>query len=48
LVARHLPPIGGRHDYALAVAGYLLRDEWLDEGSVHKIMLAAWQWILLG
>ena len=42
LVARHLPPVGGRHDYALAVAGYALRDGRLDEEIVLKIMLAAW------
>src|SRR4051794_16710600 len=34
LLARHLPPVGGRHDYAMAVAGYLLRHGRLDEGTV--------------
>ena len=42
LLARHLPPVGGLHDHALAVAGYLLRPGRLDEESVLRIMLAAW------
>jgi hypothetical protein len=42
MIARHLPPVGGRHDYAMALTGYLLRNGRLDEKSVHKIMLAAW------
>ena len=42
LLARHLPPVGGRHDYALAVAGYLLRSGRLDEETLLKIMQAAW------
>jgi hypothetical protein len=42
LIARHLPPVGGRHDYAMALAGYLLRPGRLDEKTVLKIMLAAW------
>jgi hypothetical protein len=42
LIARHLPPVGGRHDYAMALAGYLLRPRRLDEKTVLKIMLAAW------
>jgi P4 family phage/plasmid primase-like protien len=40
VIARHLPPIGGRHEYAKAVVGYLLRR--LDEESVRQIVLAAW------
>jgi hypothetical protein len=43
LFARHLPRVGGRHDYALAVTGYLLRPGRLDEERVARIMLAAWQ-----
>jgi putative DNA primase/helicase len=42
LVARHLPPIGGRHDYGLAVAGFLLRANRLDEDTVLKLLKAAW------
>ena len=30
LVARHLPPVGGRHHFGLALAGFLLRDNRLD------------------
>jgi hypothetical protein len=50
LIARHLPPIreersgegGGRHDYAMALAGFLLRPGRLDEALVEKILKAAW------
>lgn len=42
LVARHVPPEGGRHDFALAVAGFLLRPGRLDEEAVLKVMQAAW------
>jgi len=42
LLTRHLPPVGGRHDHALAVAGFLLRPGRLDEESVLRIVLAAW------
>jgi hypothetical protein len=42
LIARHVPPVGGRHDYALAVAGFLLCGDRLAEEVVRKIMLAAW------
>lgn len=49
LLARHLPPLrdsktnggGGRHDYALALAGFLLRSGRLDEGLVLKILKVA-------
>jgi putative DNA primase/helicase len=49
LIARHLPPAkdkrtgagGGRHDVALALAGFLLR-RGLDEPAVLKILRAAW------
>ena len=40
VIARHLPPIGGCHEYAKAVIGYLLRR--LDEVIVRQIVLAAW------
>lgn len=50
LVARHLPPIrdeaanqgGGRHDFALALASFLLRPRRLDEDLTLKILKAAW------
>ena len=48
LIARHLPQIrtgaegGGRHDYALAVAGFLLRPGRLSESLVLKVLKAAW------
>ena len=48
LIARHLPPArgaaggGGRHDYALALAGFLLRSGRLEEGLVLKILKAVW------
>jgi Bifunctional DNA primase/polymerase, N-terminal len=42
LIARHLPPIGGRHDFVLALAGVLLRPERFDEASTLKVLKAAW------
>jgi hypothetical protein len=50
LIARHLPAIkdeqtnegGGRHDYALALAGFLLRSGRLDEATTLKVLKAAW------
>jgi hypothetical protein len=50
LIARHLPKLrdestgegGGRHDYAMALAGFLLRSRRLDEPLVLKILKAAW------
>jgi hypothetical protein len=42
LMARHVPPAGGRHDFAMTVAGFLLRSDRLDEATALKIMLAAW------
>ncbi len=42
ILARHLPE-GGRHYYALATAGYLLRPGRLDEETVLKIMLEGWR-----
>jgi hypothetical protein len=42
LIARHVPPSGGRHDFAMPVAGFLLRSGRLDEDTALKIMLAAW------
>jgi hypothetical protein len=42
LIARHVPPAGGRHDFALALSGFLLRPGRLDETTVLKILQAAW------
>jgi len=48
LLGRHLPPIrtgtegGGRHDYALAIAGFLLRPGRLGEDLTLKVLKAAW------
>jgi P4 family phage/plasmid primase-like protien len=43
LLAIHMPPIGSRHDYALAAAGFLLRREQLDADTVYRIFLGAWK-----
>jgi hypothetical protein len=47
LIARHLPEHrrlggGGRHDYALALAGFMLRDDRLDRETVLEILRGAW------
>jgi hypothetical protein len=42
LVARRLPPVGGRHDFALALGGFLLRGDRLDEDETLRVMEAAW------
>ena len=47
LIARHLPPAkeeggGGRHDLALALAGYMLRNG-EDAGDVERILVSAWE-----
>src|SRR5215207_6298298 len=47
LIARHLPPAraeggGGRHDLALALAGYMLRNGEPAE-DVEKVLVAAWE-----
>src|SRR5215216_974623 len=47
LIARHLPEHrrhggGGRHDYALALAGFMLRDNRLDQKIVLSVLRAAW------
>jgi Bifunctional DNA primase/polymerase, N-terminal len=50
LIARHLPTMrhasanegGGRHDYAMALAGFLLRSDRLDAQTTLKILTAAW------
>src|SRR5215216_219776 len=47
LIARHLSEHekfggGGRHDFALALAGFMLRDGRLDRRTVLDVLLAAW------
>jgi hypothetical protein len=50
LIARHLPPMrehatnegGGRHDYAMALSGFLLRSGRLDKQTTLKLLTAAW------
>jgi hypothetical protein len=42
LIARHVPPEGSRHDFAMALAGLLLRPGRLDEAEVLKLLLAGW------
>jgi Bifunctional DNA primase/polymerase, N-terminal len=48
LIARHLPPRrtgtegGGRHDYALALSGFLLRPGRLGEALTLNVLKAAW------
>src|SRR5215207_6672154 len=42
MIARHMPPIGARHDYALALAGFLLRHERFGEDDAQHVMVAAW------
>ena len=41
VIARRVPE-NGRHDWAMALAGYLLRPGRLDEESMLEILLAAW------
>jgi putative DNA primase/helicase len=40
VVARHLPPVGGRHEYAKAVIGVLMRR--LEKEATLEIVKAAW------
>jgi DNA-binding transcriptional ArsR family regulator len=42
LIARRLPPVGGRHDFALALAGFLLKDDRMGEEDTLRLMDAAW------
>jgi hypothetical protein len=42
IIARHMTPVGGRHDYALSWAGYLLRYDRLSESDVLRVMRSAW------
>jgi hypothetical protein len=40
VVARHLPPVGGRHEYAMAVIGFLMRR--LGKEATLEIARVAW------
>jgi hypothetical protein len=42
LIARHVPPEGSRHDYAMALAGFVLRGGRIEEELALKIFKAAW------
>ena len=42
LMARHVPPEGSRHDYAMALAGFVLRDGRMEADLALKILKAAW------
>ena len=42
LIVRHMPPVGGRHDYALALAGLLARAGVPTERA-ERVMVAAWE-----
>src|SRR5215218_8835859 len=42
LIARHVPPEGSRHDYAMALAGFMLRGGRMETDLALKILKAAW------
>jgi Bifunctional DNA primase/polymerase, N-terminal len=42
LIARHVPPEGSRHDYAMGLAGFLLRDGRIETDLALNILKAAW------
>ncbi|MGF1471996.1 MAG: phage/plasmid primase, P4 family [Rubrobacteraceae bacterium] len=42
LIARHLPPIGQRHEYVLALAGFLLAPGRLSYEPARRMIVAAW------
>jgi hypothetical protein len=42
LLARHVPPEGSRHDYAMALAGFVLRDGRMGADLALKVLKAAW------
>jgi hypothetical protein len=42
LIARHVPPEGSRHDYAMALAGFVLRDGRMGTDLALKLLTAAW------
>jgi Bifunctional DNA primase/polymerase, N-terminal len=42
LIARHVPPEGSRHDYAMALAGFILRGGCMGTNLALKVLKAAW------
>jgi Bifunctional DNA primase/polymerase, N-terminal/AAA domain len=42
LIARRLPPVGGRHDFALALAGFLLKDDRMSVEDTLRLMETVW------
>jgi hypothetical protein len=42
LLARHVPPEGSRHDYAMALAGFVLRAGRMETDLALKVLKAAW------
>jgi hypothetical protein len=42
LIARHVPPEGSRHDYAMALAGFVLRGGRMEADLALKVCNAAW------
>jgi hypothetical protein len=42
LIARHVPPEGSRHDYAMALAGFVLRSGRMKGHLALKVFKAAW------
>lgn len=42
LIARNVPPQGGRHNFALALAGFLLRAGRMEPETAGRILKAAW------
>ena len=42
LIARHVPPEGSRHDYAMALAGFVLRGGRMGTNLALKVLKAAW------
>jgi hypothetical protein len=42
LIARHVPPQGSRHDFAMAVAGFVLRDSSMGTDLALRTLKAAW------
>jgi hypothetical protein len=42
LIARHVPPQGSRHDFAMALSGFVLRDSRMGTDLAFKVLKAAW------
>ena len=42
LIARHVPPGGSRHDFAMALSGFVLRGARMGEHLALKVLKAAW------